>query len=135
MGTCENLAGCPDASGTTIAGPHEQYGFCWYLSAGGVNCDTACADLGGTNLALTAESAWADNCGGPAVDDISYWFRNNGNPGSWTGTGSTSYHTLGYGYRSGAYYGKCSRGTATGNGAYPGDPNNDTDRSVVCACF
>jgi len=135
-GSCEDIVGCPPASGTSIGGPYEQYGFCWYLSADGVTCDTACADLGGANLALSAETTWPDNCSSPDVDDISYWFRNNGNPGGWSGsTGTTSYHTLGYGYRGGIYYGKCSSGSSTGNGAYPGDPNNDTTRSVVCACF
>jgi hypothetical protein len=63
------------------------------------------------------------------------WFFDNGNPAGWTGTGTTSYHTLGYGYAGSQYYGKCSSGTANGNGAYPGDTIDTPTRSVVCPCF
>jgi hypothetical protein len=136
-GQCKASVGCPVKDGVkTQAGPHVEYGFCWYLTADGETCDNACSAVGGANLATTAETAWADACQGATSADVSTWFFNNGNPGGWSNsTGGTSYHTLGYGYRNNQYYGKCSSGTATTNGAYPGDTNGSATRSVLCACF
>ncbi len=131
-----SAAGCVTVSSSTVlAGPHAQYGFCWYLGQPGKSCDQVCSAVGGSNLAYSAEGEWSDNCSAPDTDDISTWFYNNGNAAGWSSTGATGYHTLGYGYTGSQYYGKCSAGTSTGNGAYPGDSNGDSTRSVVCACF
>lgn len=131
-----NSANCPAASGSSIAGPTEMYNFCWYLSNGGITCDQVCGDLGGANLAYGAEGEWADNCSSAGADDVSTWFLNNGNPGNWNATThSTSYHTLGYGYDGGTYYGKCSTGSNLGAGAYPSETTSGLTRNLVCACF
>lgn len=113
-----------------------DYGFCWYLGADGKTCDEVCSAAGGSNLAYSADSAWSDNCSAPDSDDISTWFFNNGDAGGWgyASTG-TAYHTLGYGYRGSGYYGKCSAGTNTDNGTYPGESNGTSSRSLVCPCF
>jgi len=128
---------CPSSSGTSIAGPHIAYGFCWYLTADGESCDTACLDLGGDNLALDAKDAFSDSCSGAQAGDISYWFYNHSNPGEWAAeTKETEYRTLGHGYRNGNYYyGKCSAGVDGGVGAWPGEENDSSTRSLVCACF
>lgn len=127
---------CPAATGGALAGPKEMYNFCWYLSQDGIRCDQVCADLGGANLAYGAEGKWEDNCLEAEADDVSTWFYNNGNPGNWQNiTGGTTYHTLGYGYDGGYYYGKCAAGTLTDTGAYPTETNGSIARNVVCACF
>ncbi len=131
-----NSKACPAATGDAIAGPTEMYNMCWYLSEDGVNCDKVCADLGGANIAYGAEEKWENNCTRPQADDVSSWFYNNGNPGNWTMRGGgTGYHTLGYGYDGGVYYGKCSTGTNYTSVSYPSEPNGNTDRNVVCPCF
>jgi len=136
-GTCKSIS-CPAFDGSTSqAGPDLQYGFCWYLSSDGKTCDAVCSALGGSNLAVSAENAWADACSQETNADVSAWFFQNGNAGGWlqlTPDG-TSYHTLGYGYRNERFYGKCASGTTSGNGAFPGDTNDDSTRSVVCPCF
>jgi hypothetical protein len=137
-GACNGLGscGCPAAGGTAAAGPYATYGFCWYLAAAGATCDAACASITGSNLAVQAQNAWPDACDSAQPGDISTWFYNNGNPGSWAATtGTTGYHTLGYGYTGSNYYGKCASGTATGHGTFPGDTNDNPSRSVVCPCF
>jgi len=128
---------CPPNSGTSIAGPYIAYGFCWYLTADGESCDTACLDLGGDNLALDAKDAFSDSCSGAGPQDVSYWFYNHSNPGEWAGeTKETEYRTLGHGYRNGNYYyGKCSAVADGGVGAWPGEENDSSTRSLVCACF
>jgi cysteine-rich repeat protein len=125
---------CPARSTSMQAGPYVQYGFCWYLGNDALTCDAVCASISGTNLANSAATLWADACGGALAADITTYFLNNGNPGGWTGTGGTSYHTLGYGYRGSLYYGKCASGTANDNGAFPGDTNSNATRSLVCPC-
>ena len=132
---------CPDTMGTSIVGgPVDLYGFCWYLTAGGDTCDLACAELGGTNLALEADASFDDTCQGPAPHDVTTWFFENGNPAGWTHTGgATVGRTLGYGYTEvGTFYGKCSTGTIQ-VGTYPGEIQNggalDDQRQPVCPCF
>ena len=113
-----------------------QYGYCWYVAEAGGTCDTACGDLGGSNLAVQAEGEWADTCSGPGANDVTTAFFNDTNPGLWTSAGTdTSCHSLGIGYTNGLYHGKCSAGTATACGAYPGETNNNVTRTPVCACF
>jgi hypothetical protein len=134
-GTC--VAGCKAATGLrSIAGPIPLYGFCWYLGAKGVTCDVVCADLGAANLANAAANSFADSCMMPGPSDVSTAFFKNGNACGWTAAGSTTaYHTLGYGYSGSVYYGKCASGMSAGNGAFPGDTNNDVTRCLVCPCF
>jgi hypothetical protein len=122
-------------SSRAYSGVAELYGFCWYLGHGGETCDDICADVGGTNLANSAASAWSDSCSSPASGDVSTWFYNNGNPAGWTGGSATGYHTLGYGYVGSSYYGKCYAGTSMNHGTFPGDPNGSGTRTVVCPCF
>jgi hypothetical protein len=123
-------------SSLVLAGPHTQYGLCWYLGLQGKTCDEVCSAVGGSNLASSADALWGDNCSGAESDDVSTWFYDNGNAASWASyTGSTSYHTLGYGYTGSHYYGKCSGGTSTTHGTYPGDSNGDSTRALVCPCF
>ena len=132
-----SAGGCVvSTSSTVLDGPHAQYGLCWYLGLQGKTCDQVCSAVGGSNLAYSAESMWSDHCSAAEPDDISTWFYNNGNAAGWASyTGGTGYHTLGYGYTGSHYYGKCAAGTSTTNGAYPGDSNGDSTRSVVCPCF
>jgi cysteine-rich repeat protein len=118
----------------TIGGPHRQYGYCWYLGAAGLTCDQVCAGLGGSNLASSAATSFPDSCSGPTPDDISTWFYENGNPAGWSSIGATGYKTLGFGYVGFAYYGKCASGTTLGHGTFPGDPNNNLLRTLVCPC-
>ncbi|MBU1245283.1 hypothetical protein KKD52_18320, partial [Myxococcota bacterium] len=128
---------CPSFSMTplALAGPFQQYGFCWYLGAAGQSCDQVCAALRGTNLANAAASAWPDHCGGAGSDDISYWYYHNGNAAGWgLNTGSTGYKTLGYGYTGNYWYGKCASGTSMNHGTFPGDPNDNSSRALVCPC-
>jgi len=134
---CATAPPCPAAQGSTIAGPHEQYGYCWYLSGPGVECDQACADLGGNNLAVQAESSWPDECGATSNYGIANWFYDNGNPGAWAGPESSSgYHTLGYGLPGSVYFGKCAAGTNVNGGFYPGETNGTAgSRNAVCVCF
>lgn len=117
----------------------EMYGFCWYLGRPGETCDDVCAGAGGTNLAVAAESSFADSCSSPSSGDITTWFYNNGNPAGWTRVGGgTSGHGFGYGYSGGTgygYYGKCVSGSSTTLGTYPGEPNTNAHRTTVCACF
>ncbi len=113
----------------------ELYGFCWYLGHGGETCDNICADVGGSNLANSATTAWSDACSSPASGDVSTWFYNNGNPASWSSAGATGYHTLGYGYVGSSYYGKCVSGTSLNHGTFPGDTNGSSTRTVACPCF
>jgi len=139
------LCGCPNIPSTVstaVAGGHDQYGYCWYLTDAGETCDNACADLGGSNLADDVKAAfpansaeWPDTCGHPSSLDVSDWFYNNENAASWSSTGATGYYTLGYGYVGSAYYGKCVDGTSLNHGTFPGDPNTSATRSVVCPCF
>lgn len=117
----------------------EMYGFCWYLGRPSETCDDVCASAGGTNLAVAAESSFADSCASPGSGDITTWYYNNGNPAGWTRVGgSTNGHGFGYGYSGGTgygYYGKCVAGIATTLGAYPGESNASVHRTTVCACF
>lgn len=117
----------------------EMYGFCWYLGRPGYACDLICSDAGGTNLAVAAESSFPDSCSYPSGSDITTWFYNNGNPAGWQRVGgATNGHGFGYGYSGGTgygYYGKCSTGTATTLGTYPGETNTNANRTTVCACF
>ncbi|HEX9619123.1 MAG TPA: hypothetical protein VF989_03245 [Polyangiaceae bacterium] len=127
---------CSPATGGAQAGPALLHGFCWYLGDDGVNCDAVCEDVGGTNLFNDAQGAFTDSCSSPSATSLTKWFYDNDNPGGWSSSvGNTTYRTLGYGYRGGSHYGKCAAGTSTGNGAAPGDVNNDATRSLVCACF
>ncbi len=101
-------------------------------------CDVVCGDVGGTNLAERAETAFPDSCSGPGAGDVSTWFATHGDPAGWGSSpgGATGGHTLGYGYRNGVgYYGKCSTGTSL-VGTYPGEANPGTGllRTPVCAC-
>ena len=132
-----SAAGCVTVSSSYVLdGPHAQYGLCWYLGLQGQTCDTICSVVGGGNLASSADALWSDHCSGAEPDDVSTWFYNNGNAAGWASyTGGTSYHTLGYGYTGSHYYGKCSGGTSTGHGTYPGDSNGSTTRSLVCPCY
>ena len=123
------------SSSLAYSGAHEAYGYCWLLGRPGQTCDDVCADAGGSNLANAASVAFSDSCSSPSGGDVSTWFYTHGNPAGWSGTGATGYHTLGYGYTGSSYYGKCAGGTATGHGTFPGDPNRDSRRSVVCPCF
>ena len=131
------VATCVSSSSSLVlAGPHTQYGLCWYLGLQGKTCDEVCSAVGGSNLASSADALWGDNCSGAESDDVSTWFYDNGNAGGWASyTGGTSYHTLGYGYTGSHYYGKCSGGTSTTHGTYPGDSNGDSTRALVCPCF
>jgi hypothetical protein len=117
----------------------EMYGFCWYLGRPSETCDDVCASAGGTNLAVAAESSFADSCSSPSSGDITTWYYNNGNPAGWTRVGGgTNGHGFGYGYSGGTgygYYGKCVTGTATTLGTYPGESNTNAHRTTVCACF
>jgi hypothetical protein len=124
------------ASGKAIGGPHRGPGnFCYYLGQVDRTCDTVCSDLGGTNLAAQVDSLWANGCTAPGSGDLSTWFYDNGNPGGWSTQGGTAvFHTLGYGYASGSYFGKCSTATLEA-GAYPGETTTAATRSLVCACF
>jgi len=138
---CNGFDCCAGIGGTTLTGgPVDLYGFCWYLGGQGETCDSACAQLGGTNLAWTAEAAYADSCTLAGPDDVSTYFFNNGNPGGWTNAGGlTAAHTLGYGYANvGSYYGKCASG-GVAIGTYPGDAapvaGIALERQLVCACF
>ena len=124
------------SSSYVLDGPHAQYGLCWYLSLQGETCDTICSVVGGSNLASSADGLWSDHCSAAEPGDVSTWFYDNGNAAGWSSaTGSTSYHSLGYGYTGSHYYGKCSSGTATSHGTYPGDNNGSSTRSLVCPCF
>ena len=84
-------------------------------------------------------NAWPDNCNGSSgatSDDVATHFYLNDNAANWTdGPSSTGYHTLGYGYTGGSYFKKCASGSNTTNGTFPGEPNQDTTRSLVCPCF
>jgi hypothetical protein len=131
------VCGCPPYTGNqSIAGPITVYGFCWYLSKQGAACDATCADLGGANLAVQAQNAWADACSAVTTQDVTTMFYNQGNAGGWGNTtGATSYHTLGYGYANSDRYGKCASGSTMGAGTFPTDTNNNMTRAVVCPCF
>jgi hypothetical protein len=133
--TVEAAAGCPTVShSSVIGGPGALYGYCWYLGLEGLTCDAVCSAVGGTNLAWSAESSFADSCSSPSSSGVSAWFYNNGNPGGWTGASSaTGGHVLGYGYVSGGYYGKCSTGSSL-IGTYPGETSTGSNRHLVCAC-
>lgn len=135
---------CPPVKQTTaIGGPAALHNFCWYLSAARTTCDTVCGDVGGTNLAAQAEDEWSDDAcyadadKGPSEADVSTWFFNHGNPAGWgvAFSAGSVFHTLGYGWPGGGYYGKCSTGTNTNSGVYPGEANTTYDLNVVCPCF
>lgn len=134
------MVACPEIMGTSlIGGPADLYGYCWYITAPMDTCDSACSELaGGANLALLAESSYADNCNAPIPGDVPTWFFDNGNPAGWTAMGGgTNGHTLGYGYSVvGSFYGKCSTG-GTSVGTYPGEAVGgglEDQRQLVCAC-
>ena len=136
----------PDASESALVldGPQYRYGAAWYLTSGGVSCDAACEDVGGSNLADSMEDEFFDddndgfpdtNCGVPTLEDVGGYWADNDNPGQWSGVGPfTSYHTLGYAYEGGEWYSACSTGLFTGAGTYPGDDNNNVTRNVMCPC-
>jgi len=127
---------CGATSSSVVYGDTVQmYGYCWVLGRPGRTCDAVCADVGGTNLAVSAATAFTDSCSKPSPGDVSTWFYLNGNPAGWTSTGATGYKTLGYGYTGSQYYGKCAGGGSTGHGTWPGDPNNSSTRTLVCPCF
>jgi hypothetical protein len=137
-GAClKGACGCPSVVGTEVVGvPDFAYGFCFYLTAPGRTCDQACASLGGTNLAEQAATAFPDSCSAPGAADISTWFLQNGNPGSWGGTPvATLRRTLGHGYTAATYAGKCSAGAQPTAGTFPGNANDSPERNLVCACF
>ena len=136
QGECKGT-GCQEHTGNlSIGGPAELYGFCWYLTQPGGNCDATCAELGGANLVPQAENAWPNNCDVAGPDDLSTWFYQHGNPGQWNGnTGGTNGHSMGYGYTNSSYYGKCTSGTSMNIGAYPGASNDSPTRATVCPCF
>jgi len=138
--TGDMMLPCPEIAGTSlIGGPADLYGYCWYLTAPMDTCDSACAELpGGANLALLAEATYPDSCDGPVAGDVPTWFFDNGNPGGWISMGgTTSGHTLGYGYSIvGQFYGKCSTGP-TSVGTYPGEVVGgglEDQRQLICAC-
>ena len=138
FGACHPSCACNervlDSSDVILAGPHVENGVSWYLSEVDMTCDETCAVAGGTNLAWEAEDTLPASCGGAGALDISRWFYNNGNPGSWTGgTGGTGGHTLGYGYTNSNLYGACPTG-GSDVGSYPGDINTSATRNLVCAC-
>ncbi len=129
-----------DASESSITadGPVFMHGYAWYLSEDGYTCDAVCSDLGGANLNQDASTAWTDNCSSSSQnpDDVATYFYLNGNAGGWSGgPSSTSYHSMGYGYRNSQYYQKCAGGYVNGNGSFPGDHSDSPTRSVVCACY
>ena len=132
---CDGASSSPYAYSLTV----EMYGFCWYLGRPGETCDDVCAGAGGTNLAVAAESSFADSCSSPGSGDITTWYFNNGNPAGWRRVGgATSGHGFGYGYATGTgygYYGKCVTGSSATLGTYPGEANSNADRTTVCACF
>lgn len=137
QGTCQ--AACPPATGSALAGAvTSAFGFCFYISAKDGNCDTTCADVGGTNVAVAAEAALADSCSGGGADgQVTHFLFENGNPAGWTAAGATtSAHSLGYGYdppTTQNYYGKCSTG-GVAVGTFPGETGG-ANRRLVCACF
>jgi hypothetical protein len=142
-GTNANCA-CPEIPAnvtTAVAGPHEQHGYCWYLTEDGVTCDVICSNVGGSNLANDVEAAfpsnsseWPDTCGTPNAAEVVSWFYNNGNAGGWTNDPSgTSHHTFGYGYRGQQHYGKCMGSHE--QGTFPNTNNSSSTRSLTCPCF
>jgi hypothetical protein len=137
-GSCIPLVlDCPaNPGGAVLAGPESVYGFCWYLGAGLRTCDQVCAEVGGSNLSVAAETSFPDACAGATSQDVSRVFYDNGNPGGWnSSTGGTSGRTLGYGYPGSSHYGKCAAGTAQ-TGTYPGEVHNTSLlRMNVCPCF
>ncbi len=132
-----NNCGTPSAYAYSLT--VELHGFCWYLGRPGETCDDVCAGAGGTNLAASAETSFADSCSYPGASDVTTWFFNNGNPAGWTGVGGgTNGHGYGYGYSGGygwGYYGKCVAGSSNTLGTYPGESNSVAYRTTVCACF
>jgi len=110
---------CPPATGNNIiGGPVALHNFGWYLSASAQTCDTACGDVGGTNLAYQAENECSDTgCGGtvPSEADVVTWFFNLGNPAGWTDAPPVLFivppHSLRFGSAGGTYFGKCAQGT------------------------
>ena len=131
---------CKNIDGTSLtAGPVDLYGFCWYLGAPAQTCDDACAEVGGENLAIAAESTFPDSPDYPGPEGVVMWFYDHGNPGEWTYGTWTAGHVLGYGYVGDQFSGKCAACTMP-TGTYPGEPMDTRFPygglpQLVCACF